>query len=147
MRCFAWLVLFLAAVLQGCAGAPQAKVKGTVQLDGKPITDAGIQFWPKQDLNLGVYFGRTDPEGRYQLKSSNDEWVKPGKYVVIVAKEVNKQGKVPDLKEGDNMMLYAAPGMLRNVLPAVYADKDRSPFVVEVKPGDNDLPFDLKSRP
>jgi hypothetical protein len=150
MRCFSWLFLFLAAVVLagGCSGDPQAKVKGTVRIDGKPLADAGVQFWPKGDLTLGVYGGQTDPEGRFQLKSRESEWVKPGRYVVIIAKEVDKQGKVPVFKEGEDMMKYAAPGMLHNILPGVYKDRDRSPFTVEVAPGDNELgPFDLKSRP
>lgn len=147
MRCLSGSFLFLAVVLSavGCAG--QAKVGGTIQLDGKPLADAGIEFWPTEEMT-GTFSSKTDSEGRYRLMSRDGEWVKPGRYTVTVTKLVNKQGKVVDFKNNPSDREYFfIPGALRNILPPVYGDPNKSPLNAEVKPGDNDIPFELKSRP
>ena len=39
-------VLVLTLVLGGCGGQPKAHVRGKVTLDGKPLADGTIQFFP-----------------------------------------------------------------------------------------------------
>jgi hypothetical protein len=132
--------------LPNCSARPAATVQGTVRLDGKPLPDAALQLWPKDDLRLGVYHARTDRDGRFRLKSREGESVQPGRYVVLVFHEVKQDGTPPDPER--DRELIATPGTLRNTLPGEYSDRAKPRFVVEVEPGGNDLPpFDVKSQP
>jgi hypothetical protein len=143
-RHFSYAIFPLAVLwLSGCGRAPIATVTGTVTLDGQPVSDASIQFWPKENLGLGVYSGRTDAEGRFRMHTRNIPEVKPGEYHVLIAREVKKDGTLPG--PGDDWMALAAPGALRNTLPAAYYDRKKPQFTVQVQPGPNELPFDLKS--
>jgi hypothetical protein len=132
-------LLVCLCILAGCSDPKRATVKGTVLLDKKPLAGAGVWFWPKDDIELDVYNGKTNDEGHFELKSRTLPYVKPGTYVVRIAKDVKvKDGKPPD--ETDDMMLLAKPGALKNILPAKYFDLAKPEFIVEVKPGLNELP-------
>jgi hypothetical protein len=146
------LLLVFAAVglVAGCNGtSSQATVAGQVLLDSEPLAGASLQFWPtKEDLTLGVAYsdGTTDTQGRFRLKSRDGPSVKPGRYVVLIKRLVNKDGSLPadeDLKRADPMKAW------NNSLPENYAEPERTPFQsVEIKPGHNDLPpFELNSKP
>jgi hypothetical protein len=130
----------------GCWGPPTARVRGQVLLDGRPLDGAAVQFWPKDDLELGVYRGKAGPDGTFELRGREDNQVKPGRYIVVISRNVKKDGTLPT-KEDDQMAL-AVPGALRNTLPARYSDRNDPPFTVEVKAGDNQVPpFEVKTRP
>jgi hypothetical protein len=141
--------LTLAAVLlaAGCGRPPAgATVAGRLTLDGRPLADANVQFYPKDDLSLGLYYGGTDAEGRFTLRGRGGPVLKPGRYVVLVKRLVKKDGKPP--RPDEDQTAYVMPGSLRNTVPEVYGDKDHSPHTVEVVPGHNELPaMDLKGRP
>jgi hypothetical protein len=130
----------------GCGDPNRATVGGTVLLDGKPLPQASVQFWPKSDMNLGVYSGQTGPEGKFELTARLEKYVKPGVYIALVAQDVKtKDGKLPT--KDDDMMLLAKPGAMKNVLPKKYFDRANPVFIVEVKPGANELaPFELASK-
>lgn len=136
-------LLVCLCILAGCSDAKRAMVKGTVLLDKKPLARAGVWFWPKNDLELDVSSGKTDDEGHFELKFRTLPYVKPGTYVVLIAKEVKvKDGKPPD--ETDDLMLLAKERALKNILPAKYFNREKPEFIVEVKPGPNELPaFEL----
>jgi hypothetical protein len=139
----AWLAFV--GLAAGC-GEPVNEVSGTVRLDGQPLADASVQFHPADDLYLGLYYGRTDADGRFVLASRAGNSVKPGKYVVLISKPVKKDGSAPSPE--DDPMEMARPGTLHNALPPVYESKATSPFTAEVHPGKNDLPlFSLRSKP
>jgi hypothetical protein len=140
------LALLLLACAAGCSGASGARVSGAVHLDGKPLQGAAVHFWPREDLDLGVYQGKTGPDGRFQLKGRFGPEVKPGRYVVLLFLDVKKDGTLP--RDDDDWKELAVPGALRNTLPPRYSDKANPPFTVEVKDGDNVLePFQLSSQP
>jgi hypothetical protein len=105
-----------------------------------------VQFWPKEDLSLGLYYsdGTSDAEGRFRLKGRDGPEVKPGRYVVLIKRLVRKDGTPPtaeDLQKADPMTQW------RNSLPDLYSERDRTPHVVDVQPGRNDFPLELKSKP
>jgi hypothetical protein len=137
-------MLVLAGFAAGCSDPKRATVKGTVLLDKKPLPLAGVVFWPKDDMDLGVYNGKTDEDGRFELTARLQPYVKAGVYKVLIAKDVKtKDGKPPDEKT-DDMVLLKQRGALKNILPPRYFDRDNPVFVVEVMPGANDLPpFEL----
>jgi hypothetical protein len=130
----------------GCSGPPGARVRGQVLLDGQPLAGAVVRFWPKDDLELGVYRGKAGPDGTFELEGRDGNRVKPGRYIVLITRDVKKDGTVPTT--GDDWMALAAPGALRNTLPAPYSDRSNPPFTVAVTTGDNQIPpFPLKTRP
>jgi hypothetical protein len=108
-------------------------------LDGEPLAGAVIRLWPKADLNLGVYGGKTDAHGRIELKLIDGKLVKPGKYVVLVAKQAPPQNSGASPVEEEQISILSGPEAFRNSLPALYSDKERSPLVVDIKPGLNEL--------
>jgi hypothetical protein len=136
-------IALLFALCLGCSRNPVATVSGTVTLDGKEVSDASIQFWPKQKLELGVYSGRTDANGRFVMRTREIPEVQPGEYHVFVAREVKKDGTLPG--PGDDWMALAAPGALRNTLPAIYYNRKNPQFTLDIKPGENDIRLELKT--
>jgi hypothetical protein len=73
--------------------------------------------------------------------------IKPGRYVALVVKYGAKEGWPP--KPGEDLPVGPVEGMpwMKNTLPPIYNDKDRSPLIVEIQTGDNDFPLPLKSQP
>lgn len=130
----------LLAPLVGCGGGPtlppRGKVKGLVTLDGKPLKkgQAHVVFVP--DAGKGTSgppaVGVTDDEGRYSL-STDRETEGDGALVGFHRVRISE---VPNPEKPD-----APP-----TLPGKYADEATSNLMVEVKPGDNDIPLELKSR-
>jgi len=146
MRCGWWATAALALWACGCSGgASGGKVTGTVYLDGKALPSAGVHFWPKDDLELGVYSGKTDAEGRFEMSSRAGKWVKPGRYIALISLDVKKDGTVPG--PGDDWNMLKRPGALHNILPARYNNRSQPAFTVEVVEGTNDFPFELTSEP
>ena len=66
LRCL--LAALAALPLVGCSsGTGVKKVTGTVTLDGDPLAGAEVQFWPKDDIQLGSHLSRTGADGRFEL--------------------------------------------------------------------------------
>src|SRR6516162_7934970 len=124
-----WLqaaALSLVLSAAGCSKGPEgATVTGTVYLDGQPLADAVIRLWPKDDLNLGVYGGKTDATGTIELRLQGGKLVKPGKYVVLVAKQVPRKQTARHPTEEEQITILSGPDGFRNFLPALYSDKER----------------------
>jgi hypothetical protein len=141
-------LLAVGLVVSGC-GSGGGKITGSVKLDGKPLTDAEVQFTPAEDQALGANFAVTDSDGKFEVQRhpKTGLTLKPGKYHVFVTKWVKKRdGSLPSKEEAEDLR---AAGMLRNVVPPKYApnpEADRPPLLnVEIKGGDQELPpFDLK---
>ena len=95
-------------------------VTGAVTFNGKPLPNAEISFEPK---GKRFSFGRTDEQGRYEMKYIRDEkGVAVGECVVrITVDDPNSPRQYVPLKYNANSELRA-----------------------EVKPGKNELNFDLK---
>jgi hypothetical protein len=147
-RCLLLMIVMLP--LAGCSsGTGVKKVTGTVTLDGNPLAGAEVQFWPKDDILLGSYLSRTGADGHFELFQDPRPGVgvKPGRYVVLVVKYGAREGWPP--KPGDDLPVPASEGMpwTQNTLPPIYNDKEHSPFIVEIKKGDNDFPLALASQP
>ena len=118
---------------------------GLATLDGEPLAHADVTFWAKDNPALGAYGTRTDADGRFVLFKDPrpGAYIKPGRYVALVAqrsKDAPKEIEPAAVAASSNA---GAP----NLLPAVYSHKDDSPFIVDVKAGDNDFTLELKTRP
>jgi hypothetical protein len=130
------LTVCLAPVLLGCAEGrkgEKAEVSGIVKLDGTPVADAQIRFMPYDNPDLGNAFCRTNTNGEFTIKpdANDNNWLKPGKYKVLISKIAPIEVKA-----------MGAPEV--NLLPAQYNLQDKTPLIAELKNGDNKLgPFDL----
>lgn len=100
--------------LAGCSSAGPSKVvpdksvpvTGVVNLDGKPLGNARVTFYPQEvEQGSGVASGFTDSAGKYELQSLfGDKKVigaAPGKYKVTISVMVRPDGSPlpPDSQE------------------------------------------------
>ena len=92
----AWItVLLTTSVLSGCGETKPygvAPVSGRVTMDGKPLPDARVTFFPQRAADTNTRqsgreaMGVTDADGRYQLKTVfDDEGAAPGKNRVVIS--------------------------------------------------------------
>jgi hypothetical protein len=83
---WAYLVLCL-SVLSGCGLGDElglASVKGTVKLDGEPLSDARVIFYPVDGGRLSS--ATTDLDGNYELVYvDNQTGALPGKHKVYIS--------------------------------------------------------------
>ena len=132
-RCFcaAGLVL-LAVVAAGCDNGPElAPVTGVVYMDGKPLSNATIEFQPDAG---SPSFAMTKENGSFELKFSRDRMgAMPGQHTV----SIRTKGTVTD-PDGTERRV-------RELLPVKYHDE--SELVREVVSGDNAFEFRLESDP
>ena len=79
----------------GCNRGGLVPVEGTVTLDGQPFPEVHVMFYPEAagPSDHTLYFGLTDQDGRFALRSSSDggEGVPPGKYNVTLTTAVARQ--------------------------------------------------------
>ena len=128
--------LFAVGVAGGCKRTPAcAEVDGLVTLDGDPLPDVVVTFYPvvegadgKDPANdakdkLPQSSAATDQAGRYVLKCDTGKpGAVPGKHRVVVTP--------PFVRESDD-----APPPTGPKLPLRYASVGQTPLEVEVKAG------------
>jgi hypothetical protein len=115
-------------------------------MDGTPLADARVDFTPVDPKLKTADFALTDPEGRFVVASHPKKpGLKPGKYKVFISKWVDrKTGQAPKPEE---MEMQRVAGLLKNVVPARYSNKDKPALTAEVESGNTDLPpFELKRK-
>jgi hypothetical protein len=141
----AWGLVFLA----GCASRGP-EVKGTVTLDGKPLSKARVTFEPLVQPAGGAVGGAVaicDENGVFNvIPQAEGRTLDPGTYAVTVSRKADAQGNVP--KDEDYGQLEAANQLVESV-PVKYTTfvRGTSPEVkVDVKDGPNDLKIELKSQ-
>jgi hypothetical protein len=79
------VTLALLASLVGCGGSTYLPVSGVVSLDGTPVADAGVIFWPTESGSTAT--GTTDVAGRFRLATTNTPGALPGQYRVSITKK------------------------------------------------------------
>jgi hypothetical protein len=135
-------VLSLVAVA-GC-GSSTSTVGGKVQLDGAPVADADIAFHPPPGKGSSFH-GRTGSDGAFTLQPGADKkGPPPGQYKVTVSRYIQADGKAPP---ADDVVMLKLGGKLKNSLPHIYEDAEKTPLSAEVKSGVNDIPVALKKTP
>jgi hypothetical protein len=66
------LLTLLVVLASGCARGPAlAPVEGTVRMNGQPLANVQVEFWPES--NGARSTGLTDKDGRYQLTYNGKE--------------------------------------------------------------------------
>ncbi len=122
-----WLLAWLG--LAGCGADDWATVRGRVRLDGKPVSDALIEFQPTSPDGSPAS-ALTDSEGRYDLRYSfQRRGTAPGEYTVSIRTGgtfVDDEGREVECRE---------------CIPARY--NTRTELRRTVRVGGNTLDFDL----
>ncbi len=129
LRCRAWAAAALAAVVvAGCGGPPRAQVRGKVTVDGKPLANGSIEFFPAD--GKGQTAGVAIQNGEYQVETS------PGEMKVSInGTEVVGKQKAYDTP--DSPMI----DIVRNAVPARY--NAQSELRKTLNAGPNEVNFDL----
>jgi hypothetical protein len=126
----------------GCGGPSLAPVSGKVTLDGKPLADATVGFYPLGANADIMSSGKTNSNGEYTLKTVKDDrtGAAVGKHRVSITVEPDLVGNT-DLP-ADKLGKVPRPPKL----PARYQGVE-SELTCEVPSGGKtDANFDLKSK-
>lgn len=149
---------FLVAV--GCgSGRPElVPVAGRVTLDGKPVSEGQIEFFPEESGRPAI--GNIDSEGHYELQTYKPrDGAKPGNYQVAITSQIIPTDDSPVYKSfedemqgnaiepADSSQLGRNPSRITWLIPPRYSDRDSSGLVVEVGHDGRDIDFELKSKP
>jgi hypothetical protein len=126
LRRSALLVALLVPIV-GCHGKKLIPTKGIVTLDGSPLDEAVVQFYPEGEEGEPAR-GVTDKDGSFELSTDRVKGVRPGTYRAVVVK-FDTSGAVH---------------RKQSMLPALYGSKDTTPFRFTV-PHDGLLTLDLSS--
>ena len=127
--------LMLALVtISGCGPGNQASVSGMVRVDGEPVESGSIRFEPID--KRGKTAGASIKEGKYEMDAERGPV--PNKTYVIYITGKKATGKMIPVESTENVM---TPEMV-NVVPARYHLSNE--LQEEIKPGHNEIDFDLK---
>ncbi|MEA1952326.1 MAG: carboxypeptidase-like regulatory domain-containing protein [Planctomycetota bacterium] len=141
------LVVLVAVVVFGCGRDPNLPdmqtVTGTVTVDGKPLHDAVVIFYPTGNTRGTRAHGRTDAQGRYSLTSSKlGEGTPTGSYRVTVSHLTMPDGSpMPKDKDFDPMTMS-----FKENLPAQYSQRNATKLTATVPEGGGEVDFALNSR-
>jgi hypothetical protein len=142
-----WQLLAVGVLIAAGCGAkhpnlpPQYPVSGTITLDGKPLSGAGIMFLPRGETRGTGAFGMADANGKYSLKTDHGGAGAPeGEYAVTISKVVNRDG-TPYVPRPD-----AAEAGERETLPATYSDSMKTILTATIPKGGDTINFELKSK-
>jgi hypothetical protein len=119
------------ALVLGCGGGPDiSSVRGTVTLDGDPLSNATVVFTPEEGGRSSL--GRTNLDGEYTLlySAGND-----GALVGRMRVRITCAEEYTDSNDRTRMK--------PEIVPARYNEK--SELVADVKRAANVINFDLKS--
>ncbi len=140
--CIATGLLFL----RGCTPTMQS-VSGNVMLDGKPVGNCKIGFFPDVELfdsnRHGFGFGVSDADGNFTIQHPQGEkgiWA--GKYKVTFVAWIDKSGRSLGIETKPSEV----PGGVHNRFPEIYEAPSTTTEKAVVKSGENVFKFDIKSK-
>lgn len=134
-------LLCVALATAGCSSKSSkpelTPVAGTVTLDGKPLPDADITFFLQGQTVPGytASMGKTDADGKYQLKFGGDAGAVPGNFKVTVSRIVNENGAALNPDEGMDLPQLEMQGLAKQSLPEKYWDLDKTELNTTVEKG------------
>lgn len=133
IRCY----LGLGLLLVGCSQSEElGSVHGTVRLDGQPLTTGTVQFVPAAGRAAS---GKIGSDGTYTLGTfgaSDGALIGPHKVAVIAYEAGSDSRPAYEIRNST----------IKALVPQKYLAVGTSELAFDVKPGDNQADFDLKSR-
>jgi hypothetical protein len=153
-RIAAILMPLLALVLPSCGrsdGPPLYPVRGKVMYKGQPAAGATVIFRrqdPEPNTIPPVPAGQVDDDGSFSVAvDERGDGAPAGRYAVLIQWRKKVEGGAeakPAPKKGRRYVVPDKPELIPDRLEGRYMNPEKSPFRVEVKPGENDLePFDV----
>lgn len=124
-------------------GKKEAKVTGTVTLDGTPLSDAQVVFIGEDPKNQSPVVAQSDAAGKYSLTGNTGGGVPLGKYRVMVSKMSLPDGTRP---AGEALEKARVDGLLVNTLAKEYEDQATTPLKFELQHGANTVNLELKKK-
>jgi hypothetical protein len=134
----------LVLVVAGCGKPPMQEVQGTLTLNGKPIGNCKVGFFPdteKFDTNRhGFGFGVTNDKGEFKIQHpQGEQGIWAGKYKVTLVAWIDQSGK----SLGIDTKPSEVSGGVRNLFPDIYEAPSTTPERAVVKRGENTFNFDI----
>ena len=135
-----WALVIGMAGHLGCSkqeGHERAAVGGEIKVDGQPLVNGSINFYPVEG-NDGPSAGGVIKEGRYDLPTDQGPLVGKNRVEIRGVKKTGRQ--VPN---------HMAPGTMRDELVEALGKEanEKSTLVREVASGTNNFDFELKGAP
>ena len=130
-KCVILFVIVSLCFLSGCRG-PKVEglvsVRGTVTYKGEPLDGATVCFTPKE-FKTGdrLATGKTDTQGRFELRTIGEPGVLPGEYIVVVIKNEMIPGNARRSTPG-----RPPPMEIKSLIPKRYNDPKTSDVSVDV---------------
>jgi hypothetical protein len=122
-----FLALAALAFLGGCRSATEITVTGTVTLDGHPLPDALVFFYPEGTTPGLGGSGRTTSDGKYTLLPAQGKpGISPGHYKVVISRPLRRDGSPAD----PNVPPIESDA--RETLPPRYSDRSASKLTAQV---------------
>lgn len=142
------LLMLAAAAIAGCGRTEGlVPVSGRVVIDGAPLEDAVVRFFPQPGVKGNGGGARTDAMGKFTLISPQGRsGIFPGDYSVTVScrkpsakaeqqiKEVRALGITPVIVDRD----------MTELLPKAYCKPETSPLRVTVGVKGGDVPIEIR---
>jgi hypothetical protein len=143
-----WVMLVAFAIgLAGCSSKPpMVSATGTVTLNGKPIENCKVCFYPENDNadpnEQGYGTAWTDSQGHYEIHNAIGEiGIFPGRYKIVLTCNAYRDGKpLPKTVKPSQV-----PGGCINLMPKQYDDPSTTPEIVEVPRNGLNKDFNINS--
>ncbi|VTR99593.1 hypothetical protein [Tuwongella immobilis] len=126
------LLFGLFVTVIGCGGPGTNKLTGKVTLDGSPMPNGALQFYPP-NATVPAFSVNTKDDGTFEAIIPGDANLPTGSYTVTAAKYELKKGSKMTVGEGMDMAQLAMTGNATNVLPKKFSSPKDSPLKYEVK--------------
>jgi hypothetical protein len=144
-----WLAILV--ITCGCAKSvklpPTVPVSGTVTYNGQPLEGATVTFMPADRTTGKTASGISDAQGNFEMETFVAGAVKAkgalaGDYQVTIAKLSQVSMLAPKYMEGGttptgSVGMKDSPEQAKIVIPADYANPEKSGFKASVKASDN----------
>ena len=132
-------------VLSGCDSGPKVSlVKGVVTVDGTPLENATVDFYPSNGDRASS--GTTNAQGEYELMySATKKGARPGEHTVTIKSEVEAEMDYGMDSDAEGKSAVVTEGR-KEILPAKYYDYDKSELSAAVGLGENVIDFALESK-
>lgn len=134
--------------ITGCtpSGPPVHYVEGTILFDGRPLTEALVDFTPKSGTDGLAAIGRTDKNGTFKLTAMQGGkpggGTLPGEYIVTITRPEDKPSKTQQIKNPDGSTQKL--DLYDSLIPERYNSPETSGLTAVVEKKRNTFTFELE---